>query len=132
MMILIVILVFSFIFDTYFQNLIKKSFKWKFARELDSNFISFYTATPLPGTRFFAYAMMNRLVDGQMDFASAYYVPTVRSHELSKERIFELHKQAVKRFYLRPKFILKTLLGLRSFAEFKNYFIAGMSLVLKK
>ena len=32
---LIVILVFSFIFDTYFQNLIKKSFKWKFARELD-------------------------------------------------------------------------------------------------
>lgn len=32
---LIVILLFSFIFDTYFQNLIKKSFKWKFARELD-------------------------------------------------------------------------------------------------
>ena len=104
----------------------------KFAIELDSNFISFYTATPLPGTRFFAYAMMNKLVEGQLNFDSAYYVPTVRSHELSKERIFELHKSAIKRFYLRPKFILKTLFSLRSLTEFKNYFIAGLNLILKK
>ena len=104
----------------------------KFAIELDSNFISFYTATPFPGTRYFAYAMMNKLIEGQLDFNSAYYLPTIRSHELSKERIFELHKQAIKRFYLRPKFILKTLLSLRSFAEFKNYFKAGVSLIFKK
>ena len=104
----------------------------KFAIELDSNFISFYTATPLPGTKYFAYAMMNKLVEGNLDFRSAYYEPVVRSEHLSKERIFELHKQAVKRFYLRPKFILKTLLSLRSFAEVKNYFIAGMNLLLKK
>lgn len=104
----------------------------KFAIELDSNFISFYTATPLPGTKYFAYAMLNRLVEGNLDFRSAYYEPVVRSEHLSKERIFELHKQAVKRFYLRPKFILKTLLSLRSFAEIKNYFIAGINLLLKK
>lgn len=104
----------------------------KFAIELDSNFISFYTATPLPGTKYFAYAMLNRLVEGNLDFRSAYYEPVVRSEHLSKERIFELHKQAVKRFYLRPKFILKTLLSLRSFAEFKNYFVAGINLLLKK
>ena len=104
----------------------------KFAIELDSNFISFYTATPLPGTKYFAYAMLNKLVEGNLDFKSAYYEPVVRSEHLSKERIFELHKQAIKRFYLRPKFILKTLLSLRSFAEFKNYFIAGMSLIMKK
>ena len=104
----------------------------KFAIELNSNFISFYTATPLPGTKYFAYAMMNKLVEGNLDFRSAYYEPVVRSEHLSKERIFELHKQAVKRFYLRPKFILKTLLSLRSFAEVKNYFVAGINLLLKK
>ena len=104
----------------------------KFAIELDSNFISFYTATPLPGTKYFAYAMLNKLVEGNLDFRSAYYEPVVRSEHLSKERIFELHKQAVKRFYLRPKFILKTLLSLRSFAEVKNYFTAGLNLLLKK
>lgn len=101
----------------------------KFAIELDSNFISFYTATPLPGTKYFAYAMLNKLVDGNMDFSRAYYEPVVKSHTLPKERIFELHKQAVRRFYLRPKFIIKTLFSLRSFAEFKNYFIAGLNLL---
>ncbi len=104
----------------------------KFAIELDSNFISFYTATPLPGTKYFAYAMMNKLITGQLDFTNAYYEPVVRAHDLSKERIFELHKQAIKRYYLRPKFILKTLFSLRTFAELKNYFKAGLGLILKK
>ena len=101
----------------------------KFAIELDSNFISFYTATPLPGTKFFAYAMTNNLVEGNLDFRSAYYQPVVKSHELSRERIFELHKLAVKRYYLRPGFIIKTLLSLRSFSELKNYIKAGLNLI---
>lgn len=104
----------------------------KFAIELDSNFISFYTAVPLPGTRFFAYALLNKLIDENLDYSNAYYVPSIRSHELSKERIFELHKQAVKRFYLRPRFILKTIFSLRSFTEFKNYFKAGLNLLKRK
>ena len=101
----------------------------KFAIELDSNFISFYTAVPLPGTKYFAYAMMNKLVEGELSFDNAYYTPSVRSHNLSKQRIMELHKQAVKRFYLRPAFIIKTLLDLKSFAEIKNYFKAGLNLI---
>ncbi len=104
----------------------------KFAIELDSNFISFYTATPLPGTKYFNYAMINKLTEGNLDFRNAYYQPVVKSHELSKDRIFELHKKALKRFYLRPKFILKTLLSLRSFEEFKNYFAAGINLIRKQ
>ena len=104
----------------------------KFAIELDSNFISFYTATPLPGTKYFAYAMINKLISGELNFTNAYYEPVVRAHDLSKERIFELHKQAIKRYYLRPKFIFKTLLGIRSFEELKNYFKAGIRLLIKK
>jgi len=104
----------------------------KFAIELDSNFVSFYTATPLPGTKFFAYAMLNRLISGESDFTNAYYKPVVSAHKLSKERIFELHRQAVKRFYLRPNFIVKTLLGLKSFEELRNYIRAGLNLLLKK
>ena len=104
----------------------------RFAIELDSNFVSFYTASPLPGTKFFAYALVNKLIcDTGLNFDGAYYSPIVRSHELSKERIMELHKSAVKRFYLRPGFILKTVLSLRSLTEFKNYFRAGLSLLRK-
>ncbi|MCQ2744219.1 MAG: B12-binding domain-containing radical SAM protein [bacterium] len=101
----------------------------KFAIELDSDFVSFYTAVPLPGTKFFAYAMINRLADSELSFDNAYYVPSVKTHTLTKERVFELHKSAVKRFYLRPKFILKTLFATRSIAEIKNYFVAGFNLL---
>lgn len=104
----------------------------KFAIELDSNFISFYTATPLPGTRYFLYAMMNKLIDEKPSYENAYYVPVAKTHNLSQERILKLHKSAIKRYYLRPSFILKTLLGLRSFTELKNYIKAGLSLILRK
>ena len=105
----------------------------RFAIELDSNFVSFYTASPLPGTKFFAYALVNKLAGEEgLKFDGAYYIPSVRSHELSKERILDIHKSAVKRFYLRPKFILKTLVSIRSISEFKNYFLAGLNLIMKK
>lgn len=104
----------------------------KFAIELNSDFISFYTATPLPGSRFYDYAMEHNLFDKETSFENAYYYPAVNTHHLSRERVFELHKYAIKRFYLRPLYILKMLSRIRSFAEIKNYFIAGMNVLLRK
>lgn len=104
----------------------------KFAIELNSDFISFYTATPLPGSRFYDYALEHNLFDKETSFENAYYYPAVNTHNLSRERVFELHKSAIKRFYLRPLYILKMLSRIRSFAEIKNYFIAGMNVLLRK
>lgn len=104
----------------------------KFAIELNSDFISFYTATPLPGSRFYDYALEHNLFDKETSFENAYYYPAVNTHHLSRERVFELHKSAIKRFYLRPLYILKMLSRIRSFAEIKNYFIAGMNVLLRK
>lgn len=105
-----------------------------FAIELDSDFISFYTATPLPGTRFYKYANQHHLLDPTIknNWDEAYFNPVVNTHFLSKERILELHKSAIKRFYLRPMFILRSILNIRSFAELKNYFLAGMNILLRK
>lgn len=104
----------------------------KFAIELNSDFISFYTATPLPGSRFYDYALEHNLFDKETSFENAYYYPAVNTHNLSRERVFELHKSAIKRFYLRPLYILKMLSRIKSFAEIKNYFIAGMNVLLRK
>lgn len=104
----------------------------RFAIELDSDFISFYTATPLLGTRFSKYAKDNNLLTDKDSFEGAYFQPVVNTHFLSKERVFELHKKAIKRFYLRPMFILRSILNIRSFAEVKNYFQAGLSILLRK
>lgn len=104
----------------------------KFAIELNSDFISFYTATPLPGSRFYDYALEHNLFDKDTSFENAYYYPAVNTHNLSRERVFELHKSAIKRFYLRPLYILKMLSRIRSFAEIKNYFTAGINVLLRK
>lgn len=104
----------------------------KFAIELDSDFISFYTATPLPGSRFYDYAEENNLFDKETSFENAYYYPAVNTHHLTRERVFELHKSAIKRFYLRPLYILKMLSRIRSFEEVKNYFTAGMNVLFRK
>ena len=104
----------------------------RFAIELDSDFISFYTATPLLGTRFCRYAAENNLLEQGASFSDAYFYPVVSTHFLSKERVFELHKSAVRRFYLRPMFILRSLVGIRSFSELKNYFLAGVGILLRK
>ena len=99
---------------------------------MDLNYANFYTATAFPGSRFWDYAIENNLFDEEDKYKSAYYYPSVKTHNLSKDRVFKLHKEAVKRFYLRPSFILKTLFSIRSFTEFKNYTKAGLSLLLKK
>lgn len=104
----------------------------EFAIELNSDFISFYTATPLPGSRFFNYALENNLFDKETSFENAYFYPAVNTHSLSKERIFELHKQAIRRFYLRPLYIMKMLTRIRSLTEVKNYFIAGLNVLLRR
>ena len=104
----------------------------RFAIELDSDFISFYTATPLPGSRFYDYAKEHNLFDKSTSFENAYFYPAVNTHSLSKERVFELHKSAIRRFYLRPLYILKMLSRIRSFEEVKNYFTAGLNVLLRK
>lgn len=104
----------------------------KFAIELNSDFISFYTATPLPGSKFYDYAKENNLFDKDTNFENAYFYPAVNTHNLSKTRVFELHKTALKRFYLRPEYILKMLFKIRSFAEIKSYFTAGFNILLRK
>jgi len=103
-----------------------------FAIELDSDFISFYTATPLPGSKFYDYAKEHNLINSDTSFSSAYFYPSVNTHHLSKERVFELHKKAIRKFYLRPAYILRMLSRIRSFTELKNYFIAGLGVLFRR
>lgn len=102
-----------------------------FAVELDSDFVSFYTATPLPGTRYYNF-VKNELHEEVESYENAYYNPCVSTYSLSKEQVLKLHKKAVKTFYLRPLYILKMLTRIRSFYEIKSYFIAGLSILFNK
>lgn len=107
----------------------------RLAIELDSDYANFFTATAFPGTRFFEYATENGLFGetvGQELFNNAYYYPTVRGHHLSQDEIVSLYEQAVKRFFFRPKYIFKRLVGIRSWREFYSYSAAAMGMLRKK
>ena len=105
-----------------------------FAIKLDPDYVNFYTATALTGSRFFDYIKENNLGSPtDKDFyKNPYYYPCVPTHHVSKEKIKELHKLAVKKFYLRPSYIFKKLKEIKNFTQLKNYFSAGMSIILKK
>ena len=102
-----------------------------FAIELDTDFVSFYTATPLPGTRYYSYAI-KELHEDIENYTNAYYEPVLKTYSLSKERVMELHKKAVKSYYLRPLYILKMLTKIRSLYEIKSYFFAGLNILLNR
>lgn len=104
----------------------------EFAIALNSDFASFYTAVPLPGTRFYKFANENNLLNGNVSWEGAYYNPIINTMCLNKERILELHKSAIRRFYLRPRYILKAISNIRSFAEVKSYTKAGANILLRK
>lgn len=100
-----------------------------FAKKLNTDYVSFYTATALVGTTFYDYVENSSL--GELDYSHPYYFPTVRTHELSSQEVFEYHKKMVREYYLRPLYILKMLLKIRSFAQLSNYIKAGLR-VLKR
>jgi radical SAM superfamily enzyme YgiQ (UPF0313 family) len=105
----------------------------RFAIELDTDYANFFTATAFPGTRFFEYAMDEGLFDEVTTredlFMDAYYQPTVRGHHLTKDEITALHEEAVRRFFFRPRYILKTALKIRSLTELRNYARAALGLL---
>ena len=69
---------------------------------------------------------------GNLDYTNAYFMPIVKSHDLPKSRIFELYQTAYKRYYLRPKFIFKTLFNIKSYGELKYYFNIIRNILTKK
>ena len=102
----------------------------EFAKSLNTEYVSFYTACALVGTRFYDYVENNSL--GELNYDRPYYYPSVKTHNLSVDEVFELHKKLVKSYYLRPRYILKMIFNIRSFAQLKNYFKAGFTILLRK
>ena len=100
-----------------------------FAIELDPDYAQFSITTPYPGTRLWQdvekFGTLNK------DFSKYHlwepvFVPFGYKN---KEQIMEVEKKAFKQFYLRPKFIIKSLRKIRSIEDIKRY-IKGLRFLL--
>ena len=102
---------------------------YKFAKELNTQFASFYTATALQGSRFFEYVKKNRL--GEINYEKPYYFPSVKSYGLTSQEIYDYNKKFNKNYYLRPKYVVKMAMQINSITKFKTYYDTFIKLLKK-
>lgn len=111
----------------------------RFALELDMDLVSFTLLTPLPGT-----AEYRRCLDSGTfrdpeyfhheivsDFAfpdNPLYVP----EGMTAQKLLALHRRAYRRYYLRPRMVMRRLLSLRSAQGLRAMAGGALSLVRKR
>ena len=104
----------------------------KDAIKLDPHYAQFSIATPYPGT-----ALYNEIKDGQWgklttkDFSEyqGWNVVFLPDGYKNAEEVIKMSKKAFRSFYLRPSYIIKAILRIRSFEDIKRYFRGFYALV---
>lgn len=101
----------------------------KFAIELDPDIALFNITTPFPGTEMFRWAKNNGYLISEdwskYDLSNMLMeLPTI-----SREKIQEYYKKVFKMFYLRPSYLFKRLLKIRSLNDIKIAFKALLAVL---
>ena len=102
-----------------------------FIKEIEPTTVTFGAFTPFPGTEVFdmVKAKVPEIEDGTACDLSKVHTIGFYSHilaDLTDKEIGLMVKRAYKRFYLRPKYVLRRLKMLRSFGELRRVVSAGM------
>lgn len=88
-----------------------------FAVDLDADFANFHSLTPFPGTPLYdnleKYGTVSENLSNRT-YQSAAFVP----YTMTRDEILNLRQIAFRRFYARPKFLLRRLWQMRSWNDF--------------
>jgi hypothetical protein len=100
------------------------------ALELDTEFASFNVAMPRMGTAFRADALRQGLISDETTVLdNSLSMPVYDLPGLPRERLWRLRNRAIRRFHLRPSYIVRRLFGVRSLYELTELFREGFSLL---
>ena len=90
----------------------------EFACELDPDIANFHAVTPFPGTELYdnidKYGTMSEDLD-DYSYQGVAFVP----YSMTRDEIARLRQIAFRRFYTRPRFLVRRLLSLRTKDDFK-------------
>lgn len=102
-----------------------------YALDLDCDFAEVHIACPYPGTELYRMAAAAGLI---REGAGGNYFsrPPAGTASLSRERLLELRALFLKRLYRRPKYVLRTLLGVRNPREVLVYLRRGLGILRLK
>lgn len=96
-----------------------------FACRLDPDIVEFFYPYPFPGTPFQRECIERGLLAPGEVPRQSYSYPAVRTTSLSKDELAAYRAAGLRAFYVRPRKIVRTLLGTRSPRELKNYLRIG-------
>jgi radical SAM superfamily enzyme YgiQ (UPF0313 family) len=92
--------------------------------ELDTDFVIYNIAIPMPGTAMFDEAKENNLLlyEGiELYNRTDGPHPLIRLHDVTPEELIQLYNTAYRKYYLRPKYIFNQLLKVRSVSDLSRY-----------
>ncbi len=101
----------------------------RFMKEINPDFVDLNIAYPLPGTEYHRIALESGLFSEKELQDGDYSKPIVRTIELSTRDLIRYRRKALLSFYLRPSYIVRTLLGVRSLKVLGNYLKSGLRLL---
>jgi len=110
---------------------------FKFARDLNPDFIHLTILTPFPGTPIYLEGLQKGIIktDYWREFAKQPdkdFKPPFWEENFSREELEQLVIKGYKQFYTRPGYIVKRLLALRSWGEFKRKAAAGLKVLFMR
>jgi len=108
---------------------VRKTFR--LARQLDPDVVHITILTPFPGTEIYRQALEQGVYDRDhwLDFArdpQPGFQPLYWTRELGRDRLEQLLVKAYKNFYVRPAYIARQLLKIRSWRELATKIKAGL------
>jgi radical SAM superfamily enzyme YgiQ (UPF0313 family) len=99
----------------------------EFAKKLAPDFIEIFYVYPFPGTPLYEMAVKDGLLkEGEIPTA-AYDSPAMPTKYLTRKELALWRRRFLRRFYLRPVYILRTLMQVRSPRILWNYARYGLS-----
>jgi anaerobic magnesium-protoporphyrin IX monomethyl ester cyclase len=106
----------------------------KFMKKLNPDYVHIGITTPFPATDLYRLGLEEKVLpcDYWKKFAenpSSDFVPFVWEKELSREELFYLLKKAYRSFYLRPSYVLKKIIQVKSTKELFAKARAGLNIL---
>ena len=98
----------------------------RFAREIDPDFLEIFYTYPFPGTKLHQIALEKGLIRPGQVPEEAYSQPAIPGMFMTREQLADWRRLALRRIYLQPRYIWRTLRGARSARELLQYVKYGL------
>ena len=103
-----------------------------FAIDLPLDYVSFNIVSPRFGTSFRQKAIKDGVVNPyNLGAESSVSMPIWENQQFTNQELLSLRRKAVRRFYLRPSYLVRRLFSVRSLYELRNLVREGFSLLRK-